>query len=753
MRGRLKYLHVGLRGKILISVVLIAVVFLGASTLILSSVYTRALNETKISRAAERSAIIGRGISSQIESASDLVLLISKIFPILVEDFACADFVKNNFNCTVDKCIENANVVKLFDHFSETFALFDSITVYNDKGQPIIGKQQFMSRKRPFYKTEWFEEVLQSEELTYGATYVTKEKRQSKIPVAQSFVYQGKKYIVSGLISLENLTNDFLSQENSPIQYAYIVDKYGVVLNSTSDEYLGKRILQGQMSYIREQGHGANYYNVSEEKKDLFYGFYHIKDTDLYCVVYLNPVHFDAWKNDIAWKSTVIRVLAVLFVAICTLALFFPAVEVLKKLSCFTRKISEQNYDDLKIDKCILKRNDELGMLARDLQSMVDKMQNSIKKAQDATMLKNQFIEKMSYEIRTPINNILGVIYLAEQQSTDPLQRNYLSQVKVTANNLIKIIDNILDFSKAEIAHSDTQSQLFNLLDLLKTVKSLVRGKALDKRLNFNFSVNENVPEYIRGNKDYFQGILLNIINNAIKYTKKGYVHVDINYVQENEKSFITFEVVDSGCGIEPEKMETIFENVSKDKSIFQTKAYGLYLVKKYLDKIGGKITVQSEVGKGTSFKVSIPMEIAFLEPQKTALSATSENLFLSVLVLEGDGQQLEIIRKLLEQANCKVFVAVNNRDAVKIAQENLLDLAIIDVDMEIIKGEQAIIDILSVPEQRSLPIIAAGKNLSIERKTLLYEDGAVDYLNKPVINEEFYKLLMKWAEYIKGRG
>lgn len=753
MWSRLKNLHAGLWVKILISVSLIAVVFLTASTLILSSVYTKALNDTKLTRAAERSAIIGRGISSHIESASDLVLLISRIFPILVEDFACADFAENNFNCSVDQCVQNTDVIRLFESFSQTFALFDSITVYNDEGEPIIGKQQFLSRKQPFHKTEWFEEILRSGKLSCGATYVTKEKRQSKIPVAQSFVYKGKKYIVSGLISLENLTKDFLSQENSPIQYAYIVDKYGVVLNAISDEYLGKRILQGQMPYIREQEHGANYYDFSEEKSNLFYGFYRIKDTDLYCVVYLNPVHFDAWKNDVEWKTMVIRVLAVLFVAVCTFALLFPAVNILKKLSCFTRKISEQNYNDLKIDKCILRRKDELGMLARDLQSMVDKMQSSIKKAQDATMLKNQFIEKMSYEIRTPINNILGVIYLAEQQSTDPLQRNYLSQVKVTANNLIKIIDNILDFSKAEIAHKDTQTQLFNLLDLLKTVKSLVRGKALDKKLNFNFSINENVPEYIRGNKDYFQGILLNIINNAIKYTKKGYVHVDIGFVQENKKSLIVFEVVDSGCGIEPDKMETLFENVSKDKSIFQTKAYGLYLVKKYLDKIGGKISVQSEVGKGTSFKISIPMEVAFLEPQKTVMSATSENLFLSVLVLEGDSRQLEIIRKLLEQANCKVFVAVNNMDAVKIAQENLLDLAIIDVDMDIIKGEQAIIDILSVPEQRNLPIIAAGRNLSIERKTLLYEDGAVDCLNKPVINEEFYKLLMKWAEYIKGRG
>lgn len=745
MASGIRNFRLGLKGKILLVVLCVFACFMALSTFFLYTAYNSTLDKIKLSRAEERTGIIGRGISSQLQSATDTLRLAAKFFPLLGEEGLR------------ESSTAESRFTQYLAEVGNSFHFFDSVSVYDKVGNLLFGKEQRFSRNRLLKELEWFRRVQFDGSIVYGHSFVSKQNSQTQLPVGLSAEYKGRQYFICGLLALENLTDDYLFQNVALEQSAFLLDKNGVVLNSTNAKYKGVRILQSQIDFMNMHSFGARRY-VSQKGDEWYFGFYKIPQANLFCVVYLFSDRYDVWRAQLADRTNLIRFVASLAAIMIVICFVFPAIHDLRGLTKYIDKVSGNNFEAAHMDERILRRNDEIGDFARSLENMVRNILELLQKANETTQVKNRFIEKMSHEIRMPLNNIAASCYLAQQNCSDPLLKNYLVQIETTAQNLLKLAANIQDFSKYDMDQCFSSEELFNLQEMLLSIKNLLKNKSAKKKLAYNFSINENVPLYIRSNKERMRRILLNLISNAIKFTDSGYVHVDIACEPYKQGYALVMEILDSGIGMDPGTVRDLFGNAAAKKAESGQTAFnsrGLLIVKAAVDSMGGEIDVQSTRHIGTSVKVTVPVEKGTAEhsADNTVLVLSENNgAFLSVLLAEGDKTVLSALQIMLEQANCKVYVAVNGEDAVSIAEENVLDLAFIDVEMPIMDGFETAKRILSVPEQRNLLIIALADCISFEDKTKCYEAGMADCIDKQLDSKEFYTLLKKWAERVKGK-
>lgn len=732
--------RLGLKGKIFLAVGFVFVCFMGLSSFFLLRTYDDALDTVKLSRVEERTAIMGRGIHSQIQSATDTLYLVAQFFPLLDREN------------TVWRTELNPGFSDYLSEVADAFLFFDSVSIYDEQGRVIFGPEQKFQRSLSLSEISFYETITYDKNVIFGIPFVSKQSGQTQMPLGLGLVYEGKKYIICALLNLEKLTDEYLHQDSEIEQSSFLVSRNGVVLNSTSPGLKGTRILQSQLEFLHAKDLGARRYE--HENKQWYYGFYKIPQTGFYCVVYLYRDRYDEWRAVLHTKSSIMRAAAALCGIFALLLLLWPIVRDMRSLTRFIKNISAKNFEKKHVDSRILQRNDEIGDFAESLDVMVQNMLDLLAKANEHSAVKNKFIEKMSYEIRTPVDNINAVCTLALQTCEDPLQKNYLKQIETTSHNVLKLVESILSFSQSGMENSLVNDELFNLPEMIHSVKSLLKIKSREKGLQYTVSVNANVPKYIRSNKENLRRILLNLINNAIKYTNKGCVNAEISYEPHKDGYALIFEIADSGMGMDDEKLRNVFNpELKKDilPGLTELNARGLLIVKTLVDLMNGEILIQSKIKKGTTVKVIVPVEKITLDDNggKPVLPQFDKN-FLTVLVAEGDKAVLDKLQKLLEQANCRVLAAAGGRDAVKIAAESQLDIAFIDLEMPIMGGYDTVREILNVPEQRNLLIVGMSKSFTFESKTSAYEAGVYDCLDKQFSAEVFYSQLKVWAGKIK---
>lgn len=730
----------GLKAKICLIIGFVFVCFISLSSFFLLYAYDNTLDSVKLSRAEERAVIIGRGIHSQIRSATDTLYLVAQFFSLLEQKQAVRpEELKSVFSVYLSEVVN-------------AFLFFDSVSIYDENGRLLYGGAQQFQRSLSLAETSLCRNVTYDRKIVFGFPFVSKQYGKTELPLVLGLVYKEKKYIVCGLLNLENLTDEYLRHDGDIIQRSFIVSRNGVVLNCSDPQYKGTRILQSQLDFLHAEDFGSRRYR--HEKDEWYYGFYSIPQTDFYYVVYLYEDKYDQWRSELYARSVFLLTAAVLFGILGVLLLLWPIVRDIRSLTVFIKNISDKNFEKKHIDKKILQRGDEIGDFARSLEDMMQNMLEILAKANEHSNIKNKFIEKMSYEIRTPVDNINAVCTLALQTCSDPLQKNYLKQIETISQNVLKLVESILNSSQRDIEDCLVNNELFNLLEMLYSVKSLLIIKSGEKGLQYDVSINADVPKYIRSNKENLRRILLNLIDNAIKYTNKGYVRAEISCEPYKNGQALFFEIADSGMGMDEEKLQNLFRyDVQKDKlpGFTEFNARGLLIVKTLVDVMKGEILIQSTIKKGTSVKVIVPVEKAALDEKggKAALSQFDKN-FLTVLVAEGDKTAADKLQNLLEQANCRVLAAAGGKDAVKIAMESQLDMAFIDMEMPLVAGFDTVREILNIPEQRNLFIVGMSKNFTFESKTSAYEAGVADCLDKNFSAESFYSQLKVWAGKIK---
>jgi signal transduction histidine kinase/CheY-like chemotaxis protein/HPt (histidine-containing phosphotransfer) domain-containing protein len=372
--------------------------------------------------------------------------------------------------------------------------------------------------------------------------------------------------------------------------------------------------------------------------------------------------------------------------------------------------------------------------------------------ADAASQAKSQFLASMSHEIRTPMNAIIGMSDLMRMDNLDEVQISYFSDIKKMAKSLLQIINDILDFSKIEAGKLDIIPVHYNIHGLYDNIVSMSKYTAAMKDLEFRQSLDPSIPEAVFGDEIRVRQVITNIVNNAIKYTRTGFVSLTMKRIHKDNGDFIQITVQDSGIGIKKEDFQKLFGtfqqlDAEKNRGITGT-GLGLSITKNLITLMQGEITFDSEYGKGSAFTVTLPLVEG--EPDKIELREISERTTakegVSVLVVDDNSINLTVASGFLGTHNIFPDTAINGFEAIEKVQAKRYDLVFMDHMMPGMDGLEATKRIRELGgEYKTLPIVALSANAVTGAYETFIKAGMDDFISKPIEALQLNAMLLKY--------
>jgi signal transduction histidine kinase len=392
----------------------------------------------------------------------------------------------------------------------------------------------------------------------------------------------------------------------------------------------------------------------------------------------------------------------------------------------------------------------EIIMRKREFKSMNKSLADSKKIAEEMSRQKSQFLANMSHEIRTPLNAITGFITLLEENETDEKKLKYLNIIKNSSDTLVQIINDILDISKIESGKLKIEPHNFNPYENLVTIAELFQAKAAQKKIDFKIKYNNNMPKMLYGDALRIKQIFTNLISNAIKFTPEGSIVKCVVWYKEGKLNII---VKDYGIGISEKKQKSIFEPFTQaDESterVYGGTGLGLTISLELSRMLGGELTLWSKEGKGSTFKLSVPMPLG--EEESETEEEEELKLHGNVLIVEDYEANRMFLGIILENAGLTSEMANDGVEAIEKFKTGRYDLILMDENMPNLGGMDATKEILKIERENALPhtpVISLTANALQGDRERFLEAGFDDYLAKPIDQElllkTMYRLLKK---------
>lgn len=349
---------------------------------------------------------------------------------------------------------------------------------------------------------------------------------------------------------------------------------------------------------------------------------------------------------------------------------------------------------------------------------------------------KSKFFATVSHELRTPLYGVIGLSSILLENVELKKHEKDLKSLKFSANYLLALINDLLQMNKIDNKSFTKEETIFNIRDLINTIVFSFEYIRLQHRNEIQLLISEDVPKYLKGNSIKLSQILMNLIGNACKFTEHGTINVSINLVSSNDdKVNIEFTISDNGPGIEESKLNSVFDEFTQINS--STKAYqgtglGLPIVKKLLTQAGSTISVESKLGKGSTFKFNLSLKVAsqYEEDTTSSIKDTSQLIDKRILVVEDNRINQIVTKKILKTSGVICDIAENGKEAIAMTRTNKYDLILMDINMPVKNGIDASREIRTF--NTTIPIIALTAVEIEEQKYQIYESGMNDIILKP---------------------
>ena len=542
--------------------------------------------------------------------------------------------------------------------------------------------------------------------------------------IVATYYYTSSEFIRNYTLTIQGLLNGYSTQKDGTI----IVADEGIVVASNDESLLGQNTADNEVvQAMKRHTDSQHIYHLKNEGTGC-YGIM-LKQRDYYIYAYLPDTE--------VFHNLPLSVAGVIFLYCLLFSTFWFWTY---RTNLMHQKVEQEKDEKYKAELLI-----------------------AAKKAEAANEAKTEFLQRMSHDIRTPINGICGFVNMADHYADDiKKQTEYRTKVKEASNLLLELVNDVLDMSKLESGEIVLEEIPFNLSSIFKEVFVVIEQMASEQNIQIEWEKKEITHQDFIGSPGYVKRVMMNILSNAVKYNREnGHIYISCMEIPSKQPEMTTMEFVcrDTGIGMTEEFQKCVFEPFAQEHTGSRTKfagtGLGMSIAKNLVEKMGGSISFESKEGAGTTFVIQVPFKIDPDADKREEQRDVSEKSIkgLHILLAEDNELNMEIAEFVLQNGGADVTKAWNGQEAVELFRKSEpggFDTILMDIMMPVMNGYEAAKKIRSLDREdaKTIPIIAMTANAFTEDRLKAKEAGMNEHIVKPLDVELLIKVIHKLVEY-----